>query len=180
MSTAKKIEDSQLRLDLGSPEWIAREVEDCAVKTFNTMLQMHVTAGAPKREMKNPVPGDVSGIINASHEDKSISMIVSFPKETILFMMNKLMRGESFPEVDRRVLDAVGEFTNIIYGSLKSSLSRQGYSLTMAIPHVVIGQQHMIWGHKCDSVLMLPMQADKQPFSIVLAIHDYKEVKKER
>ncbi len=49
------------------------------------------------------------------------------------------MLGEKHTQINAEVSDAVGEMTNMIYGSAKTTLNQLGYNFEMAIPTVISG-----------------------------------------
>lgn len=170
MSAVKKLDTGSdfSRLELGA--WIAKEIERGAQETFGNMIGVKPVAGPYKLERECQVQGDISGIINVVQENISGTMIVSYPHETIFYILEKMFRTP-ITKVDNTVREGVGELTNIIYGVIKTNLNRTGYHFQMAIPTVVLGVQHVVTNFQSDSTMVVPFTIDNKPFYIMLTIH---------
>ena len=66
------------------------------------------------------------------------TMSISFDKASIFAILENML-GEKHTEINDEVADAVGEMTNQIYGTAKTTLNQMGYGFEMAIPSVVKG-----------------------------------------
>jgi chemotaxis protein CheX len=129
--------------DLGMNANWSKAIVDAVVLTFTEMCGMEPFAGVARINSATPIHSDVSGIINLVQERVEGVLVVSFPKETIYHVLARIY-GTEFHDVNRRVQDAVGEFTNVIYSTMKTSLNKGGHKLKMALPNVIIGDQHKV------------------------------------
>lgn len=172
MSAAEKLTKtgSQLNaLELG--ERVADEIGRGVHDTFFNMINIKPIPGPYHvfRAADVDVKGDVSGIINATQETLSATLVVSFPKETIFFILEKMFQNK-FTEIDQSVKEGVGEFTNIIYCVIKKNLNETGCNFRMAIPTVVIGATHLITAVQCDSTMVVPFTLQAHPFFVSLTL----------
>lgn len=85
------------------------------------------------------ITGDVAGIVSLQDEDWTGNLILAFPKKTILYVIEQML-GETYPDINPEVRDAVGELTNQVYGYAKSILNQKGYQLQMGFPTIALGQ----------------------------------------
>lgn len=112
---------------------------DGVIKTLSMMAQTEVRPGPPKVETKFQAKGDVAGMVGMVAGGMKGTLTISYQKDAILKILENML-GEKFPELNNEVCDAVGEMTNQIYGTAKTTLNQLGYKLEMAIPTVVQGQ----------------------------------------
>lgn len=108
------------------------------VKTVSLMAQMEVTTGKPALEPQFQPKGEVAGMVGMVFGPMKGTMSISFNKESIFAILESML-GEKHTEVTNDVADAVGEMTNQIYGTAKTTLNQMGYAFEMAIPTVVKG-----------------------------------------
>lgn len=102
--------------------------------------------------------GDITGIIAVSGDKATGSMMISFQQSIILSVVSNMFAME-YKAIDRDVIDAVGEVTNIVCGSAKKGLIDMGLSVHMASPTVVVGKgvlvgvsgPHEVFAIQCDS-----------------------------
>lgn len=117
---------------------IVSAIEQIFMSAFQTGCQ----ANPPDFDVREEGYGDVTGVIGLAHPGLKGMLSVSFPKSTILSLLSRVYRTE-LTELNSSAKDGVGEVTNIIYGILKRQLNELGYSFGLAMPSVIIGQNHM-------------------------------------
>lgn len=108
------------------------------IKTVSLMAQVEVKPGKPKVEPKFAAKGEVAGMVGMVFGQMKGTMSISFNKEAILHIIENML-GEKHTDINPAVADAVGELTNQIYGSAKTTLNQMGYAFEMAIPSVIQG-----------------------------------------
>jgi chemotaxis protein CheX len=111
-----------------------------AVKeVIEAMTMSQITLGEPKKKESRGMYGSVTGIIGLAGGNSNGTLALSF-KQDCLFQLLENMLGEKFTTVNDDVLDAVGEFTNIICGDLKRRLAVLGFEIGLATPLVISGE----------------------------------------
>jgi chemotaxis protein CheX len=108
------------------------------IKTLSMMAQVEIEPGKPSVEPQFKAKGDVAGLVGMVFGPMKGTMSISFPKDAI-FQVLESMLGEKHTEIGEPVADAVGELTNQIYGTAKTTLNQMGYAFEMAIPSVIQG-----------------------------------------
>ncbi len=108
------------------------------VKTVSMMANTEVTTGKPTVEKKFQSKGDVAGMVGMIFGQMKGTMSISFSKDAIFLILENML-GEKHTELNPDVADAVGEMTNQIYGTAKTTLNQMGYGFEMAIPSVITG-----------------------------------------
>ncbi len=144
--------------------------------TMDVMMKMTslvVTAGKPYAKTSDVAPGDVSGIIGITG-DAVGSLAISFTDSCICSIVTGML-GELHMEVNRDVIDAVGEFTNMISGAARSRLEKQGLILHAAIPTVVFGKGHIVKHILNSPSIVIPFQTEGGTFFVDVCL---KAVKK--
>lgn len=112
---------------------------DSVIKTLGDMAQTKVTPGKPSIEDKvTTMKGEVAGFIGMVAGDVKGTLLICFTSKSA-FKIIENMLGEVHTNLTPEVTDAVGELTNMIYGSAKTTLNKMGYEFEMAIPTVVTG-----------------------------------------
>lgn len=125
---------------------------EAVVDVLGTMAQVRATPGKPYIKNGRAAAGDVSGIIGLSGEMEG-TVSVTFTKSCACAVVGNML-GERVDDVDRTVVDAVGELTNMISGRARQGLAATGRTFSAAIPSVITGHGHSIT-HCGDPVLCL-------------------------
>jgi chemotaxis protein CheX len=111
---------------------------DGVIKTLATIAQTDVKVGKPYIEPELIEKGEIAGMVGMVAPPLKGTLLISFSKESIFQIMENML-GEKHTEIDDEIADAVGELTNMIYGTAKTALNQLGYSFEMAIPSVIRG-----------------------------------------
>jgi chemotaxis protein CheX len=97
------------------------------------------------------------------------TLLISYKKDSILYIIENML-GEKHADIDKEVGDAVGELTNMIYGSAKTTLNQLGYKFEMAIPTVITGTFTVSTQHK-GATLVIPFNLDnKSTFHVEITV----------
>ncbi len=163
MSAAMKLEN---------PLTDKRLVTSLVETVSNILVTMASTTATPLKpyiESNFSFSGDVVGSIGLTSQTWKGSLMVCFSKDAILKILENML-GEKYTEVNKDVADAVGELTNMIYGSTKTVLNQMGYTFEMAIPQVVTGNFTISQPPK-GATLVVPFQLqDKSKFEVKVAV----------
>ena len=129
------------------------------INVMNTMAQLELKPGAPRKKSDALARGDVSGLIGLVGPQTRGSFSFSFEKSLALEVMRRML-GEAPTSINEEVTDMVGEITNMVTGGAKRMLAEKGYEFDMATPVVVSGTNHTIT-HKADSTkLLMPFESE--------------------
>lgn len=123
------------------------------LNVMQTMAQVQLVPGKPKKKSDNEARGDISGLIGMVGDNVQGSMSISFEEGLVLEIMYKML-GEKPASIDSEVQDMVGEITNMICGGAKNELDQKGFDFGMATPVVVYGIDHTI-KHQVDGKKMV-------------------------
>lgn len=112
---------------------------DGLIKTLGEMAQTKVKPGKAVVEHKATAKGEVAGIIGMVSGEMKGTLLITFSRDSVFKILENML-GETYTDFTPEVKDAVGELTNMIYGSAKTTLNKTGYNFEMAIPTVITGQ----------------------------------------
>lgn len=135
--------------------------------TMEVMEKMAFTkpvASKPFAKVDDAACGDVSGIIGMTG-DATGSLAMSFSEACIIGIVAKML-GERHTEINRAVLDAVGELTNMISGASRKLMENDDLKVTAAIPTVVFGRAHTIYHVIKGPSIVIPFQTESGQFVI--------------
>ncbi len=136
MSAAPKIENPLF------DKRLLNAFADGVTKTLQMMANTTVTYGKPTIETNYVLKGNIAGLVGMTAPPLRGQLSLSFPKNSILLIVENML-GEKNTEITQEVSDAVGELTNMIYGTAKTTLNQLGYNFEMALPTVINGDFHM-------------------------------------
>jgi chemotaxis protein CheX len=140
------------------------------LKTLEVQASTKATPGKPfLKEGGSASAGDISGVIGITADKFNGSVVISFPEQTFLKIMSRML-GEEFTVLNKEIADGAGELTNIIFGQAKITLNEKGYGIKMAIPSVISGKNHVVHGVTKGPVVMLPFETDLGPFFIEISL----------
>lgn len=136
-----------------------------ALNVIATMSSLPVAVGESRMGVAGAKFGCITGIIGMSSAELSGNMLIRFEEAAILQIVNTMLR-EQFTHVNKDIIDAVGEITNMVVGGAKMELAKLGHIFDMASPAVVEGNQvHMVQSAP-DSALLLPFSVPQGKFMI--------------
>lgn len=150
MSAAEKIQNPLL------DKRLINSFVDGVANTLQTMANTQVVFGKPFVEPKFSPRGEIAGVVGMLSNQWKGTLTLSFPKQAILLILENML-GEKYSDITEEVHDAVGELTNMIYGSAKATLNQLGYNFEMAIPTVIKGQFIMLQ-HSRSATLVIPFR----------------------
>lgn len=150
---------------------VATALTTAVISTFEGMIGVTPVADTFKISKKPNVFGDISGIMSVVQDGREGAMVITFPKETIFYILARAYKME-FKTLDTTVRDGVAEFTNVINGALKANLNRSSQVLQYPLPHVIIGDQHQIFTQNKSTSVTVPFTINGHPFTVILQLCD--------
>jgi chemotaxis protein CheX len=123
---------------------------------------------------KSKLSGDVSGIIGLVSEGFSGSVVISFPMQTFLTLMSRML-GETYTEMNPELKDGAAELTNMVFGQAKIILNEKGYGLKTALPSVVTGQGHSFQSVARGTAVLIPFESDAGTFFVEICLSTEKQ-----
>lgn len=152
------------------PELI-RPFLETTLNVLKTMAFVEPKPGAPFVKDGPEPHGDVTGVIGMAGKGQSASMALVFPEKVILQIVSSML-AEEFTEINRDVLDCVGELTNMISGGARASLAKLGLKYEMAVPTMIQGTHHIVEHRATGPVICIPFTLESGTFHIEACFMD--------
>lgn len=124
-------------------------------------------AGKPFAKTDDIARGDVYGIIGMT-VDATGSLAMSFSEACIIGIVNKM------------VLDAVGELTNMISGAARKLMEKDDLKVFAAIPTVVCGRAHTVHHIIKGPSMVIPFKTKVVDFVIDVCLRSNIQQKAEK
>jgi chemotaxis protein CheX len=137
---------------------------DGTVEVLSKMASIKPVPGKPFAKTDDTACGDISGIIGMTG-DAVGSLALTFNEECILDIVDRML-GEKHTEINRAVLDAVGELTNMISGASRKMMEKDNLKVFAAIPTIVFGKAHTVRHIIKGPSIVLPFTTEKGQFVI--------------
>jgi chemotaxis protein CheX len=83
------------------------------------------------------------------------------------------MLGDSYPEVNDIVCDAIGELGNMLGGSLKKFSGRYGEPFKISVPTIVRGKDYEMHAAKDSEQILLGVSAIGVCFTVQLVVYSH-------
>ena len=137
---------------------------DGAVEVLTKMARMKPVAGKPFAKSNDSAYGDVSGIIGMTG-DAIGSLALTFSEECIIGIVSNML-GESYKEINKEVMDTVGELTNMISGASRKLMEKDNLKVFAAIPSVIFGKDHSVRHVVRGMSIVIPFHTESGDFVI--------------
>jgi chemotaxis protein CheX len=136
------------------------------IEVFRTMFSIEAKPGTPRLKGEPYTSADITGIIGFSGEAQG-SIALSFPSDTALKMISTLV-GAPMNNLDMEVADGIGELANIVAGNAKKEI--QGIALSISLPQVVIGKNHVLSVQSAIPVVIIPFSTPMGDFVVEFSL----------
>jgi len=146
---------------------IIQTFTDAVVSVLETMAHVKTTPDKAFMKSAGAARGDISGVIGMSNTTGSGrgSMSLTFTNASALGIVGRMI-GEDLAEVNKDVVDAVGEMTNMVCGQGRKGMAEFGVVYSGAIPTVVTGSDHTIKHVSTSAVLAIPCSTEFGPVTV--------------
>lgn len=112
------------------------------LNVLSTMAGIEAKKGEVYIKQDDRMSYDISGVIGIAGKMSGF-VVVSFPEKLALDIVSGFL-GEPKKNMSKDVVDAIGEFVNMIAGGSKRVFAEQGYKYNIVIPNVITGKNHTI------------------------------------
>ncbi len=120
-------------------------------------------------KVDNQSHGDLSGVMGLSGSAVG-SAVISMTTKLATRVVAKMFHIEESEVEKDDVVDAIGEFVNMISGGAKSALAGTKYHFQISLPTVVSGRGHELSHKKGTPCIVLLFQADDEEFVIEISV----------
>lgn len=128
---------------------------NATVNALSTMASVLPMRGTPYvKADDDSAHCDISAIIGLAGEANGW-VAISFERATALTIASNML-AEAKQSIDSDVRDAVGEVVNMVAGGAKAEFAAKGFSFKIAIPTVVVGDNHILSQKKDVPCIAIP------------------------
>jgi chemotaxis protein CheX len=143
---------------------IATYFVNATVVTMFKMANLVVSSGRFFVKHDKTALGEITAIIGVSGE-RNGSIAVSFSRESAEALVRGML-GDNVEDLERDMVDAVGELTNIISGHARKSIASAGLSLSASNPSIVVGEKMEIEHKAKAAVIVIPFNMSGKSFVV--------------
>ncbi|TWT64318.1 chemotaxis protein CheX [Rubinisphaera italica] len=129
---------------------------------FEMMLDCTPTRSGLSLKTKNSPEYELSAVIGITGNALG-TIVLSVKKQTALNIYESML-GTKAEEIDREVMDAIGEITNMIAGAAKAKL--ESLSLSISIPNLISGKGHEVHYPTGVTPICLSFDSDMGSFCV--------------
>ncbi|OFZ19193.1 MAG: hypothetical protein A2X94_11250 [Bdellovibrionales bacterium GWB1_55_8] len=148
-------------------------VAAATIKTIRDLCQIDPALRQPFDKGQKTQEGfAVAGLIGLTSSVVNGSIVLCFPKEVFLQLMEKMI-GENPGEITKENEDAAAELLNIIFGQAKVVLNRKGYAVQMAIPSVLRGGEVHSSYSSVHKVRVYPFETPAGQFYVEFLLNEH-------
>jgi len=147
------------------------------IEVMEKMASIKPVPGKIFAKVDDAAHGDISGIIGMTG-DATGSLALSFSEACIMGICEKMI-GEKHTEIDRAVLDTVGELTNIISGASRKMMEKDDLKVFAAIPTIVFGRAHTVRHIIKGPSIVIPFSTEYGDFVIDVCLKSNLKAKEE-
>ena len=112
------------------------------VNVFQSVTGIEPKKGEIYIKQDDKMTFDISGIIGIAGKIQG-NIVISFPESLVLEIVSAFL-NEKKTYISKDVIDAVGEFINMIAGGSKRIFVEQGMKYNIGVPSVITGKNHTI------------------------------------
>ncbi|MGK5083067.1 chemotaxis protein CheX [Bdellovibrionota bacterium FG-1] len=143
---------------------------DGTLNTLKIQCQLEATHAKPFIKGTQPQPKfEIAGVIGLTSETFAGNITICFPAVVYLTLMSNML-GEKYTEITQELQDGAAELLNIIFGSAKAILNKQGYTIQKAIPTVIRGESLQTSYIGSGQVIVLPFVTPAGDFHIEISM----------
>lgn len=147
-------------------EQIITELQESVNETFNAVLNEKMVLGNRRRMEKLESIAEITSHVNIFQENLEAILIICLEKQTLLYIANKVFGGNK-TEIDDSVKSCVNEFANMIFGVLKTKLTKYGYKFKMSIPSLITGPHEFSSNIKNGEAYELQFLLNGEPSRVI-------------
>ena len=148
---------------------ISSKIIDATVDIFTTMVMMDIKAGEPIVGEMRSLKSSTTGMIGLAGLYKGV-LAIHIPNEIAMAITSSFL-GMKVADVNEDVLDAVGELTNMLGGSVKGMLSENGRDIELSLPSTISGDTYNFQCREEADIVVIPfLVGDKQQFLVELRL----------
>lgn len=142
---------------------------DATRNVFSSMCRVEIARKSIFVKDDYKMLGDISGVMQLSGT-ASGSVVISMSSEFACLVVGNMLGEPPAKELNKEVMDAMGEIINMISGQAKASLVKTKYHFTISIPTVVTGPGHEIEHQSGAANIVVVFEGAGYDFSLQICL----------
>lgn len=151
-------------MDAGLIDRIAAAVREI----FSTMVMMDISMGPATDRGMDMHRASVTGMVGLAGTRRGVLAIHTPDAVAMAITANFL--GAAVTAINDDVLDAIGEVSNMLGGSVKSILDEGGNGIQLSLPSIIYGEEYSFQQHTEYEVLSLPFSGAAGEFQVEIQL----------
>lgn len=131
---------------------------------FDTMTGLAVEAAPPSSQSLGSFENSVSGILGLSGDLQGM-LCVHCPDQVAMAITTALLGGEGGKD---EIRDAIGELANMVSGSVKIALAKDGKTVQLSLPTAVAGKEYSMRSVNQEEQMAVPFGLAEGTFIVEL------------
>ncbi len=145
----------------------SQHVIDATQEIFETMIMVEAKAGEP---LDKPVTTFDKGMTSmVGFAGFRQGMLAIHTPEAVAIDITALFLGMEVEKIDEDVIDALGELANMVAGSIKPLMAKDGVDVELSLPSVIHGSEYSMTTLADAELIVVPFKLDSGNFLVELA-----------
>ncbi len=145
---------------------LAENIVEATTEIFTTMVMMDIVPGFPLPNGQKCPGVEVSGMIGLTGALKGM-LAIHLPGSVAKTITGNFL-GIEVDEINEDVQDAIGEMANMLGGSIKGMLSKNGRGIELSLPFTVCGKEYRFTQGDSVEVIAVPFKTENGDFLVEL------------
>lgn len=157
-----------MRTDLESDR-LAAMMSAATQEVFAKMLELDAVGGEFHLDPSPPSPAEgVLALVGLAGAWMGTGTFAC-GSDTARALAGRLLQ-QDFPAIDEEVLDALGEFANMVFGNVKTMLEEELGPMGLSIPTVIFGRNFNTRSVGRRNWIVVPFRCGDEPFEVRLCL----------
>jgi len=144
-----------------------QHVIDATQEIFETMIMVEAKAGKP---LDKPVTSFEKGMTSmVGFAGFRQGMLAIHTPENVALDITTLFLGLEVDKIDEDVIDALGELANMVAGSIKPLIAKDGVDVELSLPSVIHGSEYSMTTLADSETIVVPFSLNAGDFLVELA-----------
>lgn len=137
------------------------------LEVLSTMAELEPKAETlRKKDPTIPIKGKhITGLMGMTGDNAYASIALTFSEPVIIHIAQRMLPTNP-TEINGTVIDLAGELANMVMGGAKTALEKEGYSFTLGLPTIIVGNEYLIAHRTKAPIVQVPFTMTEGTFYI--------------
>lgn len=148
-----------------------QHIIDATQEIFETMIMIEAKAGDPMNQPATSFSKGMTAMVGFAGFRQG--MLAIHTPEAVALDITTQFLGLEVESIDEDVIDALGELANMVAGSIKPLMAKDGVDVELSLPSVIYGSEYSMTTLADSEILAVPFELDSGIFIVELAFKNY-------